>query len=114
MPNDGFNGSTLSFGGVVQGKIKSIGFNENGNPVDLTGSTDAVHKYLTGIPDVEAVLEVHGTTTTAIGTTGALTVNWFTGKSSTSSGNWVLVSRDESGQLDSDISTKLTFKPSAV
>lgn len=110
MANDVSNGSTFTFGATAQADVRSIGWSENGNPVDVTVLGSANHFYEIGIPDTTATIEVVGISSVDVGDTGTVAVAWFDG-SSESYDAMICTSKDANGSLDTELTTTLEFKP---
>ncbi len=110
MANDGFNESTVSFGGADIGKVRSIDFSDEANEVDVTTLDDAVHAFVSGIPTLECVVEVLGVPAIARGDTGALAVSWFDGDTD-AIGSAICTSKPKTGSMDGEATTTYTFKP---
>lgn len=113
MADYGFNGTTLTFGvGSAMAKVKDIQVTENGNEVDVTGSDDDLHNYVLGIPDVEISVTVVGTTSVALGDTGAMSIAFNDGTTETfDSATFIVTSKPRGGSMDGEITSTITFKP---
>lgn len=109
MASDSSNASSISFGGTVS-KVRSIGWTVNGNEIDVTNLADTAHEYLGGIPDYEVTVEVVGLHNVAIHATGALTISWNDGSQDSISSS-ILTQITQNANLDTELTTSLTFKP---
>lgn len=107
---DNANNSTLSFGTVATGKVKSISYKVSGAKIDVTALTDAQKLYHAGIPDKEITFDVVGVSALTVGQTAALTINWADG-STTSVAKVVVVGNDITGSVDSALGSSLTVAP---
>ncbi len=115
MPSDAFNGSTLTFEAAAQGDIIDIAVTENGNPVDVTNISSAMHLFVPGKSDFEITITTTGVSSLDIGDVGSMSIAWNDGTTETfSSQDFVVTAKDRSGGLDGAINTSITFKPSAV
>lgn len=110
MPGSTFNNATLTFNGATA-KLKSMGFNEEANSIDITTLQDSNHVHEGGIPNEEVTATVGGYFSEAAGTKGALTLNWD-GTNSDSIATALLSARNVSGDLDDELTTELTFQRS--
>jgi len=113
LVDDGFNGSTLTFGGSVS-KLRSIGWSASSNEADVTSTSDSNHEYTPGVQDIELSVEVVGISTVDVGDTGTTVVTWNSSTSDTEGGTsftMLCTGRDSSGSLDGELTTSLTFKP---
>lgn len=103
-------GTTTTGLGVVSASVT-----ENGNPIDLTLTTDTSHQYKNGITDFEMTVEVLGDDTwMALGSTesGATTLTLTTGSEVLFTvTNCLITNVDRTGTLDGPMTTSLTFKP---
>lgn len=109
MASDSSNASSISFGSTIS-KVRSIGWSVNGNQIDVTNLADTAHEFLLGIPDYEVSVEAVGLVNTTIGNTGALTISWNDG-SQDSISSAILVAIQQNANLDTELTTSLTFKP---
>jgi hypothetical protein len=111
--NDGFNGSTLTFGAASFGGLRSLEFSESAPKVNVTGSPDSETTYRTGVPDPQLVATFVGglpSSGLAIGTLGALAVLWEDGTTdSTDTTTSIVVDRGTSGTMDGEITSTVTF-----
>jgi hypothetical protein len=83
MATDSANLSTLTFGTVTVGKVTSIQFGGSAAEIDVSALTDTAKKYIAGQPNNKITFEVIGNNTSMIvGNTGAVTVAWNDGTSS--------------------------------
>ena len=105
------NGSTLTFDSGAVGDLRSISFSDNANEIDVTVLADTSHSYEAGIPDLECTCEVLGVSTLARGATGALAIAWNDGTSDAIADS-LITAVESSGDLDGELTTSITFKPS--
>ena len=104
-------GSTFTLGAAAQSNLVDLGFTEDGDPIDVTDLAASVKEYEVGIKDVELVVTVNGVSSIAIGDTGAATITWNTGDTSTITTS-VCTGRNVSGNgISGATTTELTFKP---
>lgn len=106
------NGSSITFAGSAIGEVVSINYTENGADIQVTDLGDSNHAYEVGILDQECSIEINGDEAThaTFGDTGALSISWNSGGSS-SMASAVVTSVDTSGSLDDKVTTTITFKP---
>jgi len=113
MADNGFNGSTLVFGGVTYGTttfpIVSMSHNLTAEAVDVSGAGNSEKLYVGGQTDRELQVEVVGTPAAAVPSTGALTVTWFDGQSHAIT-SALCVECSESGSVNGAITSTLRFK----
>jgi hypothetical protein len=113
MPNDGFNGSFVTFAGANLGSLTGVDFTSNAAKVDVTDSDDTRHTYEVGIPDEELTVSFVGTPSgVGVGSEGSCIVTWSDGVVSVSSVNYKCNSIKASGNLDGAISGSATLVPS--
>ena len=106
------NGTTFAFPTTTTVlAVRNVSFSYNINEIDITDLSDSTHTYETGIPDVEATIEVLGASTIAEGGTGPLAITWGDGGSD-SIGTAICVSNEITGSLDTELVSSLTFRPS--
>lgn len=111
MANDGFNGSTLTFGSSIS-DILSIGYTSNGSSIQLTGSDAAKKFFATGIPDDGITVTVAGVTSIGAGDDDATTtIAWYDGTTNTL-GSHVCISVEISGSEDSPVTSTVELVPS--
>ena len=108
MENDGFNGSTVSFGGSIA-QLRGIGYNQEAPEVSVHGSSWAAQSVRSGIPKNSVSVDVVGTFSSTIGTSGALTVAWNDGSSGGTLTNAVLVGRSMTGSMNGEITSTAKF-----
>ena len=114
MADDGFNGSTISFGTPDQSPLRDIPVSESGAEVDVTGCADTFKTYKSGIPDETVTFTIVGGSALAIGTEGAVTVAWNDGGTDGTLTNGVIVGKETSGSMDGEILTAITVRPTAA
>tara|TARA_Y100000310_G_scaffold112096_1_gene110525 strand:- start:913 stop:1263 length:351 start_codon:yes stop_codon:yes gene_type:complete len=115
MADDGFNSSSLTWPdtSTTMTDVVSIDFTDSAEAVQVTDTSESVHRYVTGIPDPEMTLELVGgapTTNEAVGVTGALAITW-NDTTTHAIATAIITEVATSGGLDDKISTTLTFKP---
>jgi hypothetical protein len=114
MANDGFNGTTLTFGAAVS-KLRSLTFANDGQPIDTSSMDNTDHnQYITGFPDPEISVEVVGISSIDIGDTGTMQIAWFDGStegSTNTNDTYICTNRESSGDINGELSTSLTLKP---
>lgn len=110
MANEGFNGTTFSFGGNLT-PLVDCRMNESAAKVRITGSADSRHLYIAGLPDEEMTCTVVGVSTVAVGDTGTITITWFDGQTDTIT-NCECFGNNRGGALDGELTSQLTFAPS--
>jgi hypothetical protein len=115
--DDGFNGSTLSFGSTVA-KLRSLGYSESANEADVSSIDDGNMKYVGGVEDIEISAEIVGYpgTDVVVNATNTLILLWNTGDyedpdGSTTGYSCICTGRESSGDMNGEITTSLTFKP---
>lgn len=116
MANDGFVGSTLTFNSQAIGAIRSISYSVDGGSVDVTSLSNSTHISVGGIKTVECTVELVGDENTyaAVGNTGALSIAWFSGDTDGSEAtNFRVSRRSTQGSMDGEITTSVTFVPTA-
>jgi hypothetical protein len=106
---DSANNTTLSFGTTIS-KVKSISYKDSGAKIDVTALTSTEKQYLAGIRDKEVTFDLVGTTTLSIGGTGAVTVGWADG-TSTSVAKCVVTNVDVKAAVDSALEASVTIVP---
>jgi hypothetical protein len=111
MPDNGFNGSTITLGSGSLGTLRKIDVTVDGKKIDVTGSADSVHTYVTGAKDLQVDVEVVGNCTGDVDDSGAVAIVWNDGNSETLPANWVITNRKTGGSLDGDIVTTVTLVP---
>lgn len=113
MADNGFNGTTFTFGGTVIDRLRSLSYSDSANEVDVTSLDNTAHTYVTGIPDVELSVECVGFSVMGInrGDTGTIQIDWNDGSQDVSTIAYLCTSRETSGDLDGEITTSVTFKP---
>jgi hypothetical protein len=115
MADDGFNGSTLTFGSAVA-DLLSISVNEDGGNVDTTASDHAIATSTDAVPDYEITCEVLGGTSIAVGdAASALSIAW--NDSSTDgaqAGTWRVSRRETRGSFNDKIVSSISFKPATA
>ncbi|HON69154.1 MAG TPA: hypothetical protein PLS23_21970 [Phycisphaerae bacterium] len=115
MADDGFNGSTLTFGSAVAGLL-SIGVTCDAGTVDTTASDSTVATSVDAVPDYEITAEIIGGTSIAVGAApAALTISWNDGGSDGSqAGTWRVTRRETRGSFNDKIVSAVTFKPATA
>lgn len=111
MPNDSANGTTMSFGGVLIGKLISIGKDVSSNEMDVTNLASALHVFLRGIPSVEWSFELFGVPAIAEGSTGTVSIAWNDGSTDTSSTTYLCTKCNMTGAVDAPRKYSITLKP---
>ncbi len=111
MPDDGFNGSTLSFAAAPQTPLMSISTPNTVAEVPVGGAGDGGHTYEGGVPTKSVTWEVVGDTTLSKGDKGAVVVAWQDGGAFGSITNAVITNVTKSGSLDSPTSSSITAIP---
>ncbi len=113
MPaNDGFNGSVLTFGGDIVGKLRDFSWDDDAGEVDVTSLDNVVHVSVGGIPAIECTAEIVGVSDLGTGSTnGVLNIDWNDGSSTTSTATFRVSKASISGSLDSEMTTSITFMP---
>ncbi len=114
MPDDGFNGSTVTFAAASLGPLRDIRYSEAGGKADVTGSSDTLKTYEGGIPDVGVTVTVVGGVTVSKGDKGAVVVTWNDGGTDGAITNAMVDSVEESGSMDSEILSTVAFVPSTA
>jgi len=112
--NDGFNGSTISFGGADQTPLIAIDYDSSGSEVDVTGNADTNHTYECGLANDTITWEIVGKTTLTEGSQGAVVVAWKDGNNYGGMTNSVITSIEKGGGLDGAVTTRITAKPTAA
>lgn len=107
MANDGFNGTTLTWGAGGETPLQSVNDNQTGAKVDVTGSTSPQHQYVAGLKDQDIDFTVVGNSTVQVGDTTSLTIAWFDGTTD-ALGVWNCVGRAKSGAVDGTVTTTIT------
>ena len=110
MANDGFNGTTISFGGSGQTPLLDVDHSEGAAKIQLSGSTSAMHEYIAGLPDHAVTFNAVGFADVSTGDTGAVVINWFSGDTETFT-KMVVLDVNKSGSLDDKIGTAITLAP---
>ena len=110
MANDGFNGTTVAIGTPTQTPLLSCEYSNSAAKVQVTGSGDAQKHYVSGIPDETITFTVAGVTDADIGDSGAITITWFDGTSTTFT-TGIVVEVSTSGSEDSPITSSVTIVP---
>lgn len=108
--NDGFNGSTISFGSAGQAPLRDVEYSEEAAKVDVTGAGDAEKSYVAGIPDKTITFTVVGVTSVLVGDEGAVSIGWNDGSTSTLTAG-VVTGVAISGSLDGEITSSVTIVP---
>lgn len=111
MADDGFNGSTISFGAGGQTPLRSITFDNGGAMVDVSGAGDSQKTYVCGLDDIKTTYVIVGSTTLARGSTGAVVVAWNDGDDDGSITSAVISSVSVSGSMDGEILTTIECVP---
>lgn len=114
MADDGFNASTISFAGADLTPLRDIRYSEAGGKADVTGSADALKTYEGGIPDVSVSVTIVGGTTLSKGDKGAVVTAWNDGGTDGAITNAMVDTVEESGSMDSEILSTITFVPSTA
>ena len=114
MPDDGFNASTISFGGEPLTPLRDIRSSEAGGKADVTGCADAIKTYEGGVPDVSVTITIVGGTALAKNDKGALVPAWNDASSTGSIVNAMVDSVEQSGSMDSEILSTITFVPTTA
>jgi|WetSurMetagenome_2_1015567.scaffolds.fasta_scaffold26577_3 hypothetical protein len=107
MANDGFNGSTISFGSAVA-NLRGIAFDGSAAEVNVTSSTDTSQGHVAGKPKYDLSVDLIGGSTISAGNSGALAIAWFDGASDSLT-KVVCVGRSIKGNMDGEITTTLKF-----
>lgn len=102
-----FNGSTMDFGGAIA-EVRSASFESTSREIEVTNAGDSDAIYEAGNRDWTGTIEVNGDISTALGTSGTLTMT-FQGNAETLA-NSLLVGRSVTGSVDNGVITTLTFK----
>ena len=113
MADDGFNGSTISFGGADQTPLLSISVEDSVAEVPVSGAADSAHTYEGGISNPSTTWEVAGDTTLSKGDAGAIVVAWndVDAGAHGSITSAIITSISKTGSLDSPISSSITARP---
>lgn len=110
MANDGFNGSTISFGAADQTPLLSITHDTAAAEIDVTGAADTEGTYLAGIPHETITFDVVGVSGLAVGATpAAVAIAWFDGTNESLT-TGVCTNISVTGSIDDKITSSVTFK----
>ena len=107
MANNGFNGTTLTWGSTCHAPLRSVNRNFQGGKVDVTGSTSPEHTYVAGLQDSDVDFTVAGGNSIAVGASAALVITWFDGTTDTL-GKYTCLGNSISGSVDGAIETTIT------
>lgn len=109
MADDGFKGSTISFGGD-QTPLRSITYALAADAVEVGGSADPQKLYVTGREDETITFEIVGVTAlTTQDAAAAVTIAWNDGSSDAFT-TGVIVGVDIGGGEGSEILSSITCK----
>ena len=112
MANKGFNSSTITFNSVSLVPLRSISHTVGGAEVQVSGVADAKKLFVDGIDDEQVSVTVVGALlAVAKGDTGTLDIDFNDGETVDGT-NWRCMSREVSGDEDSEILTTFMFRPS--
>lgn len=112
MADLGSGGTTLSFGAVDQTPVRSMTYNETSNEHDITDLAKSQHTFIAGIATFELTIEIIGNTTMERGDTGVIAIAWNDGTSDNGGGaKFLITSKEVSAEVDSEITSSLTFVP---
>lgn len=114
MANDGFDGTYVAHGETtINGKLRSVDYQQNANPVDVTGSTSTRHEVVPGITSHTITFEEVGVTALAIGDKATFTITWFDGSTDTLL-NMLVTNVGRAGSLDAEILSSVELQPSVA
>ena len=109
MANDGFNGTTISFGGN-QVPLVDVNYSDTAAEIDITGCAEAtMHRYLAGIPDPTVTFTVVGHAGINAGDVAQTVIAWFDGTTDTLD-DMICTGADVTGSLDDKISSSITLR----
>lgn len=120
MANDGFNGSTITFGATPLGEYLGITVSYDCPAVDISDSTDTFQTFAPGVPRVEVTCRIRGADITLDQTPpitpAALAITWndATAETAALGGTWFPTGRRTSGDYNGAIETEYTFARATV
>lgn len=108
---DSSNGSTLSFASSGQAKVRSINVNTGGGELNMTTLASSGVTTDVGFDEIEVTAELLGISPILRGDTGAIVIAWASGDSEILDSSFICTDRGTSGDVDTELTTSLTFKP---
>lgn len=110
MADDGFKGTTFSFGGTTQGDLTDASYSQQADWVDLTDASDSVKAGVAAAVEKSFSVSVTGVSAITVGATGAASIAWNDGSTSGStSDTYQCVSNNASGSVGGKIASTLGF-----
>ncbi|MFZ5829138.1 MAG: hypothetical protein ACOY3P_03585 [Planctomycetota bacterium] len=112
MADNGFNGSTVTLDNTNLGTLRGISYSNNPAKVRTSGASAARHTYVTGVDDIEVVVDLVGFPTSVVtGSSGTLVVSWNSGDNEGSLGDAVVTGITANGAMDGEITSQVTLAP---
>ena len=110
-----FNGSILNFNSSPVARIVGISFKAGGSSIDITYPADAI-KLFNASPqdDLTVSVKFKGGCALARQATGALTITWNDGTTTTCPGTWQVQDVETTGDWDAPITGSATLKPTTA
>jgi len=106
-----FNTTTASVAGSARTPLISVVFTDAAAEIDITDADAGTgHLYESGISNPSCTIELVGNPAIAIGATGATTISWTDGTSSTMTDS-VVTNVETRGSIDDKITMSVTVRP---
>jgi hypothetical protein len=110
-----FNGSAVVFASATIGSLRSIKWDTKGKDIEVTSNDDTEHVSVAGKPKQTIALTIVGAPPSiGVGSTGSLTVTWKGAQTQGTLTSAAVLSISQSGQMDGEVTSDVTFVKSAT